>query len=51
VIDLEVLTGIPMLYLFKNGKFIRRGSPIAPTEDGVYAFSRVSYFTSAFLLS
>ncbi|XP_042407984.1 2,3-bisphosphoglycerate-dependent phosphoglycerate mutase 1-like [Zingiber officinale] len=40
VIKLELSTGIPMLYIFKNGKFIRRGSPIAPSEAGVYAYSR-----------
>ncbi|KAK5832135.1 2,3-bisphosphoglycerate-dependent phosphoglycerate mutase [Gossypium arboreum] len=40
VISLELSTGIPMLYIFKEGKFIRRGSPIAPTEAGVYAYTR-----------
>lgn len=30
VIDLEMLTGIPMLYIFEDGKFVRRGSPIGP---------------------
>uniref|UniRef100_A0A0D6R506 phosphoglycerate mutase (2,3-diphosphoglycerate-dependent) n=1 Tax=Araucaria cunninghamii TaxID=56994 RepID=A0A0D6R506_ARACU len=40
VISLELSTGIPMLYIFKEGKFIRRGSPIAPSEAGVYAFTR-----------
>lgn len=39
VIGLEMLTGIPMLYIFKNGEFIRRGSPIGPTETGVYAYT------------
>lgn len=30
-----------MLYIFKEGKFIRRGSPAGPTEAGVYAYTRV----------
>lgn len=41
VISLELSTGIPMLYIFKEGKFIRRGSPIGPSEAGVYAYTRV----------
>ncbi|KAG4954716.1 hypothetical protein JHK87_040310 [Glycine soja] len=40
VISLELSTGIPMLYIFKEGRFIRRGSPIGPTETGVYAHTR-----------
>ncbi|XP_057975042.1 2,3-bisphosphoglycerate-dependent phosphoglycerate mutase 1-like isoform X2 [Malania oleifera] len=40
VISLELSTGIPMLYIFKEGKFIRRGSPVGPTEAGVYAYTR-----------
>ncbi|KAJ6791859.1 Uncharacterized protein M6B38_241670 [Iris pallida] len=40
VISLELSTGIPMLYIFKEGKFIRRGSPPAPSEPGVYAYTR-----------
>ncbi|KAJ6391544.1 hypothetical protein OIU77_025511 [Salix suchowensis] len=40
VINLELSTGIPMLYIFKGGKFIRRGSPAGPTEAGVYAYTR-----------
>ncbi|KAJ7527227.1 hypothetical protein O6H91_16G043600 [Diphasiastrum complanatum] len=39
VIDLELSTGIPMLYVFKEGKFVRRGSPIGPDTIGVYAFT------------
>ncbi|KAK1260104.1 hypothetical protein QJS04_geneDACA013316 [Acorus gramineus] len=35
VISLELSTGIPMLYIFKEGKFIRRGSPVGPSEAGV----------------
>lgn len=41
VISLELSTGIPMLYIFKEGKFIRRGSPAGPAEAGVYAYTRV----------
>ncbi|XP_052200709.1 2,3-bisphosphoglycerate-dependent phosphoglycerate mutase 1 [Diospyros lotus] len=40
VISLELSTGIPMLYIFKEGKFVRRGSPVAPTEAGVYAYTK-----------
>ncbi|KAG4383449.1 hypothetical protein GLYMA_13G087800v4 [Glycine max] len=40
VISLELSTGIPMLYIFKEGRFVRRGSPIGPTEAGVYAYTR-----------
>lgn len=47
VISLELSTGIPLLYIFKEGKFMRRGSPVGPTEAGVYAYTRVC--CSAFL--
>ncbi|RLN07545.1 hypothetical protein C2845_PM11G25450 [Panicum miliaceum] len=40
VISLELSTGIPMLYIFKEGKFIRRGSPAGPSEAGVYAYTK-----------
>ncbi|KAK7321166.1 hypothetical protein VNO77_31517 [Canavalia gladiata] len=40
VISLELSTGIPMLYIFKEGRFIRRGSPVGPAEAGVYAYTR-----------
>ncbi|XP_061345932.1 2,3-bisphosphoglycerate-dependent phosphoglycerate mutase 1-like [Gastrolobium bilobum] len=40
VISLELSTGIPLLYIFKEGRFIRRGSPVGPTEAGVYAYTR-----------
>ncbi|XP_057728318.1 2,3-bisphosphoglycerate-dependent phosphoglycerate mutase 1 [Arachis stenosperma] len=40
VISLELSTGIPMLYIFKEGRFIRRGSPIGPQEAGVYAYTK-----------
>ncbi|KAK8965850.1 hypothetical protein KSP40_PGU008817 [Platanthera guangdongensis] len=41
VINLELSTGIPMLYIFKEGKFNRRGSPAGPLEACVYAYSLV----------
>ncbi|KAM7276633.1 hypothetical protein ACFE04_018499 [Oxalis oulophora] len=37
--NVNLSTGIPLLYIFKNGKFTRRGSPVGPTEAGVYAYS------------
>jgi len=40
VINLELSTGIPMLYIHKDAKFMRRGSPAGPTEAGVYAYSK-----------
>lgn len=40
VISLELSTGVPMLYIFKEGNFIRRGSPIGPSEAGVYAYTK-----------
>ncbi|CAK9174266.1 unnamed protein product [Ilex paraguariensis] len=40
VISLELSTGIPMLYIFKEGRFIRRGSPVGPSEAGVYAYTK-----------
>ncbi|XP_014502258.1 uncharacterized protein LOC106762730 [Vigna radiata var. radiata] len=40
VISLELSTGIPMLYIIKEGRFIRRGSPIRPSEAGVYAYTK-----------
>ncbi|KAJ0580566.1 putative phosphoglycerate mutase (2,3-diphosphoglycerate-dependent) [Helianthus annuus] len=40
VISLELSTGIPMLYIVKEDKYIRRGSPAAPTEAGVYAYTK-----------
>ncbi|KAE9609027.1 putative phosphoglycerate mutase (2,3-diphosphoglycerate-dependent) [Lupinus albus] len=40
VISLELSTGIPMLYILKEGRFIRRGSPAGPSEAGVYAYTR-----------
>ncbi|EAY74474.1 hypothetical protein OsI_02365 [Oryza sativa Indica Group] len=40
VISLELSTGIPMLYIFKEGKFIRRGSPVGPSEASVCAYTR-----------
>ncbi|KAG5544354.1 hypothetical protein RHGRI_016940 [Rhododendron griersonianum] len=40
VISLELSTGIPTLYIFKEGKFVRRGSPSGPSEAGVYAYTK-----------
>ncbi|XP_078444233.1 2,3-bisphosphoglycerate-dependent phosphoglycerate mutase 1-like [Wolffia australiana] len=40
VISLELSTGMPMLYIFKEGEFTRKGSPVGPTEVGVYAYTR-----------
>ncbi|KAF5791195.1 putative phosphoglycerate mutase (2,3-diphosphoglycerate-dependent) [Helianthus annuus] len=39
VINLELSTGVPMLYIYKDGKFIRRGSPPGTKEAGVYAYT------------
>ncbi|KAH7299555.1 hypothetical protein KP509_24G017900 [Ceratopteris richardii] len=39
VIDLELSTGIPMLYIAKGGKISRRGSPTCPRTVGVYAYT------------
>lgn len=33
-----------MLYISKEGKFIRRGSPAGPAEAGVYAYTKVCNF-------
>ncbi|KAI9116947.1 hypothetical protein K1719_011946 [Acacia pycnantha] len=40
VINLELSTGIPLLYIYKGGKFICRGSPVGTTEAGVYAYTK-----------
>lgn len=42
VINLELSTGVPMVYIYTEGKFIRRGSPLGSTKAGVYALSEVS---------
>ncbi|KAK6791956.1 hypothetical protein RDI58_011037 [Solanum bulbocastanum] len=39
VIHLELSTGVPMLYIYRENQFIRRGSPLGSTEDGVYAYT------------
>ncbi|VFQ96015.1 unnamed protein product [Cuscuta campestris] len=39
VINLELSTGVPMLYTYKEGKFFRRGSPPGSMEAGVYAYT------------
>ncbi|CAJ1938055.1 unnamed protein product [Sphenostylis stenocarpa] len=40
VTSLELSTGIPLLYIYKEGKFMNRGSPVGPTEAGVYAYTQ-----------
>ncbi|XP_007205512.2 uncharacterized protein LOC18773279 isoform X1 [Prunus persica] len=40
VISLELSTGVPLLYIHKEEKFMRRGSPVGPTEPGVYAYTK-----------
>ncbi|KAL8215573.1 hypothetical protein R6Q57_022410 [Mikania cordata] len=40
VISLELSTGIPMLYIVKEEQYIRRGSPAAPSEASVYAYTK-----------
>ncbi|BBH05675.1 Phosphoglycerate mutase family protein, partial [Prunus dulcis] len=40
VISLELSTGVPLLYIHKEEKFMRRGSPVGPTEPGVYAHTK-----------
>lgn len=42
VIELELATGNPMLYVYEDGAFKRRGSPVGPAVDGVYALTPVS---------
>eukprot|EP00897_Mesotaenium_endlicherianum_P000214 jgi/Mesen1/10193/ME000766S09559 len=39
VIELELATGIPMLYVYQDGKFQRRGSPLGPAITGVFALT------------
>nr|XP_027191340.1 uncharacterized protein LOC101500018 isoform X2 [Cicer arietinum] len=39
VTNLELSTGIPLLYIYKDGRFSSRGSPVGPTEAGVYAYT------------
>ncbi|KAK5843353.1 hypothetical protein PVK06_005807 [Gossypium arboreum] len=40
VTSLELSTGIPLLYIHKEGEFLRRGSPVGSKEAGVYAYSK-----------
>ena len=51
VIELELSTGIPMLYMFKDGKFQRRGSPLSRDAAGVFALTPVSALPHAPSLS
>jgi len=44
VIELELATGIPMLYMYKeDAGFQRRGSPLSPDTVGVFALSEASH--------
>lgn len=45
VINLELSTGIPLLYIYKEGRFMKRGSPVGPTEAGVFAYTEVWLLT------
>ncbi|XP_050204771.1 2,3-bisphosphoglycerate-dependent phosphoglycerate mutase 1-like [Mercurialis annua] len=40
VMNLELSTGVPLLYIYKDGNFMKRGSPVGPTEAGVYAYTK-----------
>lgn len=51
VISLELSTGVPLLYIHKEEKFMRRGSPVGPTEPGVYAYTKVLTLCSSKLLT
>ena len=42
VTTLDLSTGVPLLYIFKEGKFMKRGSPVGSTEAGVYAYTKVN---------
>ncbi|RDX93022.1 hypothetical protein CR513_24776, partial [Mucuna pruriens] len=44
VTSLELSTGIPLLYIYEDGKFNSRGSPVGPTEAGVYAYTQEQNF-------
>ncbi|KAG8383492.1 hypothetical protein BUALT_Bualt04G0018900 [Buddleja alternifolia] len=44
VINLELSTGVPMLYIYTEGKFIRRGSPLGSSEAGVYSYTELKNF-------
>ncbi|KAG9146020.1 hypothetical protein Leryth_015653 [Lithospermum erythrorhizon] len=50
IIILELSTGVQMLYVLNEGRFIRRGSPVAPSEAGCmhilrYCYSSYSRYT------
>lgn len=49
VTNLELSTGIPLLYIYKDGRFSSRGSPVGPTEAGVYAYTEVSSLSMVFV--
>lgn len=41
VTTLELSTGVPLLYIYTEGKYMSRGSPVGSTEAGVYAYTQV----------
>ncbi|CAN4106421.1 unnamed protein product [Withania somnifera] len=43
VIHLELSTGVPMLYIYKENHFIRRGSPLGSMVPGVYAYTETIF--------
>lgn len=51
VTTLELSTGVPLLYIYTEGKYMSRGSPVGPTEAGVYAYTQVCFlcFTGIYL--
>ncbi|XP_023004020.1 uncharacterized protein LOC111497455 isoform X4 [Cucurbita maxima] len=50
VIGLEVSTGVPLLYIYKEGTFMKRGSPVGSSEAGVYALTRARIFYLSIIL-
>ncbi|GJV69538.1 cysteine-rich receptor-like protein kinase [Tanacetum coccineum] len=48
VISLELSTGIPMLYIVKEVKYIRRGSSATPSEASVYAYTKIESLVRIF---
>ncbi|CAK9320606.1 unnamed protein product [Citrullus colocynthis] len=44
LINLELSTGVALLYIYKEGSFMKRGSPVGHSEAGVYALTRAKIF-------
>lgn len=42
--NLELSTGVPLLYIYKEGSFMKRGSPVGSSEAGVYALTWARIF-------